>query len=72
MAEVDIDLNQATLTDSALCTLREQGFPTGLASEVLATKDVYPIRFWIIDNSGYVKSCRLSTERVYLFSSHCV
>jgi hypothetical protein len=52
MAEVDIDLNQATLADPALSTLREQGFPLGLAHEVLLTKDVYPIRFWIIDNSG--------------------
>jgi hypothetical protein len=50
MAEADIDLNQ----DAALSILREQGFPLGLAREVLATKDVYPIRFWIVDNSGYV------------------
>jgi hypothetical protein len=54
MAEADIDLNQATLTDAALSILREQGFPLGLAREVQATKDVYPIRFWIVDNSGYV------------------
>ena len=31
---------------------REQGFPGGLAAELGRTRAVYPLRFWVIDNSG--------------------
>ena len=42
------------MTSEALQTLRDQGFPMGLAQELGNTKATYPLRFWIIDNSGYV------------------
>jgi hypothetical protein len=42
------------MSQQALTTLREQGFPAGLAKELGNTKASYPIRFWIVDNSGYV------------------
>jgi hypothetical protein len=43
-----------TMTNRALTTLRQQGFPLGLAQELGNTKATYPIRYWIVDNSGYV------------------
>jgi hypothetical protein len=42
------------MTNEALTTLRQQGFPLGLAQELGNTKAIYPIRYWIVDNSGYV------------------
>lgn len=42
------------MSQEALSTLREQGFPLGLAQELGNTKAKYPIRYWIVDNSGYV------------------
>jgi hypothetical protein len=42
------------MSQQALSTLREQGFPLGLAQELGNTKAKYPIRYWIVDNSGYV------------------
>jgi hypothetical protein len=42
------------MTNQALTTLRQQGFPLGLAQELGNTKATYPIRYWIVDNSGYV------------------
>ena len=44
------------MTNESLQTLHDQGFPIGLAQEMGNTKATYPLRFWIIDNSGYV--CR--------------
>jgi hypothetical protein len=44
------------MTNHALSTLRAQGFPLGLAQELGNTKAKYPIRYWIVDNSGYVLS----------------
>lgn len=41
------------LTSQSLQVLRDQGFPMGLARELGNTKATYPIRFWIVDNSGY-------------------
>jgi hypothetical protein len=40
------------MSHQALSTLRAQGFPLGLAQELGNTKAKYPIRFWIVDNSG--------------------
>jgi hypothetical protein len=42
------------MTNEALQTLRDQGFPIGLAQELGNTKATYPLRFWIVDNSGFV------------------
>ncbi len=42
------------MTNESLQSLHDQGFPIGLAQELGNTKATYPLRFWIIDNSGYV------------------
>ena len=42
------------MTDQSLQVLRQQGFPLGLARELGNTKATYPLRIWIVDNSGYV------------------
>jgi hypothetical protein len=47
------------MTNQSLKALREQGFPLGLAQELGNTKATYPLRFWIVDNSGYVHSLLL-------------
>ncbi|KAL7557848.1 hypothetical protein ACA910_019890 [Epithemia clementina (nom. ined.)] len=36
----------------AMSVLHHQGFPRGLARELLEAKIAHPIRFWVIDNSG--------------------
>lgn len=40
------------MTTTALDELRQQGYPLGLAQELGNTKASYPLRFWIVDNSG--------------------
>mmetsp|Transcript_12167 Transcript_12167/g.23256 ORF Transcript_12167/g.23256 Transcript_12167/m.23256 type:complete len:414 (-) Transcript_12167:540-1781(-) len=35
---------------------QEQGFPRGLAAELGRTRSVYPLRFWVIDNSGSMQT----------------
>ena len=35
-----------------LTDLRDEGFPTGLADELGKTRALYPVRFWVLDNSG--------------------
>ena len=40
------------MTGTSIETLRQQGFPLGLAQELGNTKATYPIRFWVVDNSG--------------------
>lgn len=39
-----------------IVALKEQGFPFGLAQETGNTKATYPLRFWIIDNSGSMRT----------------
>jgi len=36
--------------------LQQQGFPSGLAKELGNTRASYPLRFWIVDNSGSMRS----------------
>jgi len=45
-----------SLTETAVNELRQQGFPLGLAQEVGNTKAIYPIRFWVVDNSGSMRT----------------
>jgi hypothetical protein len=46
----------ADLFGNQLNELREMGFPPGLASALGTTRSVYPVRFWILDNSGSMMS----------------
>ena len=39
-------------TQKALSGLQRQGFPRGLAFEMITAKIAHPIRFWVVDNSG--------------------
>ena len=36
--------------------LKDQGFPTGLAQEMGTTRATYPLRFWVVDNSGSMRT----------------
>ena len=54
------------MTSEALQTLRDQGFPLGLAQELGNTKATYPLRFWIVDNSGYVARATSSKNRMLI------
>ena len=54
------------MTDGALQTLHDQGFPIGLAQELGNTKATYPLRFWIVDNSGYVSCFASLKSKEYL------
>ena len=40
---------------SGLGLLRRDGFPRGLAEEMMRTKMFCPLRYWLIDNSGSMK-----------------
>ena len=40
------------LTVTVMSELRRQGFPVGLAMQVGNTVATYPLRFWLVDNSG--------------------
>ena len=41
-----------TLHHLQLAQLCQQGFPKGLAAEMGNARAAYPLRFWVIDNSG--------------------
>lgn len=40
------------VSDTAVELLKSQGYPVGLARELGNSKATYPLRFWIVDNSG--------------------
>lgn len=44
--------NNPVLRQDQIDQLKEQGFPQGLAAELGRTRAVYPLRFWVADNSG--------------------
>jgi hypothetical protein len=45
-----------TLLEDQKKELRSMGFPSGLVDELGRTRAVYPLRFWIVDNSGSMMS----------------
>lgn len=50
------------LSDQEIKQLEEQGFPEGLARTLSANNEVFPLRIWIVDNSGSMNApdgCRL-------------
>jgi hypothetical protein len=45
------------LTQTLMLILREEGFPLGLSKHLIETRDQFALRFWIIDNSGSMRTC---------------
>ena len=46
----------STTKSEALQTLAGFGFPRGLAAEVLRSTECFPLRLWVVDNSGSMQS----------------
>ena len=42
----------AVLVKDQIMDLHDEGFPSGLAEELGKTRSLYPVRFWVVDNSG--------------------
>lgn len=51
------------MPNQSIVALQQQGFPLGLAHEMGNAKATYPIRFWVVDNSGYVHRNKYSPRR---------
>lgn len=44
------------VTQNQILNLRKQGFPLGLSFQVVQSKEQYPIHFWVVDNSGSMRT----------------
>lgn len=51
-----VKTKEAKLLDYEAEKLMDMGFPRGLALEMGTTRSLFPIRFWIVDNSGSMLS----------------
>ena len=51
-----VKTKDAKLLDHESEQLMDMGFPRGLALEMGTTRSLFPIRFWIVDNSGSMLS----------------
>jgi len=50
--------NNRKMSEQKMDCLLQQGFPSGLANAVFRyCKEAFPIRFWVMDNSGSMISC---------------
>jgi len=52
MPEPNKEEEAIPVTAEQLRALQKQGFPQGLARQVCTCKGTFPLRFWIVDNSG--------------------
>jgi len=57
-----VKTKEAKLLDYEAEQLMDMGFPRGLALEMGTTRSLFPIRFWIVDNSGSMLS--LSNSKI--------
>jgi hypothetical protein len=55
--QLSVGVSVPDLESSLWHQLRQQGFPIGLAEELVREKERCPVRFWIIDNSGSMLNC---------------
>ena len=57
--------DSAILTKEQISQLQDQGVPQGLAAELGRTRATYPLRFWVVDNSGEKIACVRAKEFGY-------
>jgi hypothetical protein len=57
----------AELDSDQLRTLQDQGFPLGLARQLGQSCVRYPRRFWIVDNSGSMRTTDVRSVIYYIF-----
>jgi len=48
--------NNSLLGNNATATLKDQGYTTGLIQSIARNNNAFPVRFWVVDNSGSMSS----------------
>jgi hypothetical protein len=51
-AQAVAPVGEGKIPADAVLTLVKEGFPAGLAQELLQTKALFPLHLWLVDNSG--------------------